>query len=354
MYILYASLLNNKILVLNLIITIGCLLILLLIQYLANKARKYSITPIKESLTASDSKEKELPTIDLNTIRKGLPEDLLNKGFLYNEKYDYFTTIKNCKRREYGACRLYDECAAPMGIIIDLETIYFDYNDKHWLIQLQKGQYGLSCGGEISVYQTKSPSLFIPGYFHGTFYDSNTDDEELLLSYSIMREKDVFLTNKGSTWCLNSFRLGSFSEPEALTMHIRITFPFQSMCHACYKALLTLGYTAEEITVRQNTLYFIFDTPRSPQPLTRNILTTYIMQKNNFSYITAYSYITQDYCDTFGKLSYLKNYFPEMYQEIIKIGTPEEMFEDYMQLTEYQKKLKNPTNNTSTDLTQTP
>jgi len=124
-----------------------------------------------------------------------------------------------------------------------------------------------------------------------------------------MNRNDVFLTRKSSSWCVNSYRLGSFSEPEDLTMHIRITFPTLGMCQAFYDALIELGYEAESITTRHTSIYFIFDEPKSPQPLTRNILTTYIMQKNNFSYITAYDYITQDYSETFSKLAYLKKYF---------------------------------------------
>ncbi|SHM85446.1 protein of unknown function [Anaerosporobacter mobilis DSM 15930] len=335
MSILYASLLNNNILLINLVITSSCLIIVLLIQYLTKKARMYSTLPIKESLESKATTEKELPSVGMQTIIQQIPFDLEVYGLIYNMKYDFFTNTNSCKKRIFGACRLYDESAAPLGVIIDIENIYFDYNNKHWLIQLQKGQYGLASGGEISVYQTTLDSIFISGYFHGSFYECNTDEDPLLVSYSIMNRNDVFLTRKSSSWCVNSYRLGSFSEPEDLTMHIRITFPTLGMCQAFYDALIELGYEAEAITTRHNTIYFIFDEPKSPQPLTRNILTTYIMQKNNFSYITAYDYITQDYSETFSKLAYLKNYFPEMYQEIIKIGQPAEMYDDYTQIANY-------------------
>lgn len=340
MSILYASLLNNNILLINLVITSSCLIIVLLIQYLTKKARMYSTLPIKESLESKATTEKELPSVGMQTIIQQIPFDLEVYGLIYNMKYDFFTNTNSCKKRIFGACRLYDESAAPLGVIIDIENIYFDYNNKHWLIQLQKGQYGLASGGEISVYQTTLDSIFISGYFHGSFYECNTDEDPLLVSYSIMNRNDVFLTRKSSSWCVNSYRLGSFSEPEDLTMHIRITFPTLGMCQAFYDALIELGYEAEAITTRHNTIYFIFDEPKSPQPLTRNILTTYIMQKNNFSYITAYDYITQDYSETFSKLAYLKNYFPEMYQEIIKIGQPAEMYDDYTQIANYLRHTK--------------
>lgn len=340
MAFLYASLLNNTILLINLGITVACLTIVLLIQYFAKKARKYSIEPIKQSLDETTSVDKKLPSIDMKTILEQIPIDLINYGLIYNIKYDFFTNTNSCKKRIFGACRLYDESAAPLGIVVDIENIYFDYNNKHWLIQLQKGQYGLSSGGEIGVYQTSLDPIFISGYFFGSYYESNSDEEALLISYSIMKNNDIFLTRKSSSWCINSFRLGSFSEPDDLTMHIRITFPTSGMCQSFYDALIDLGYEAKEITTQHNTIYFVYEEPKSPQPLTRNILTTYIMQKNNFAYITAYEYITQDYTNTFSKLAYLKNYFPEMYQEIIKIGQPEQMYEDYAQIATYLKHLK--------------
>lgn len=340
MSFLYASLLNNTILLINLAITTGCLIIVLLIQYLAKKARKYSTLPIKECLESDTNQKKELPSIGMQTIMQQIPTDLEEYGLIYNIKYDFFTNTNSSNTRNFGACRLYDESAAPLGVIIDIENIYFDYNNKHWLIQLQKGQYGLASGGEISVYQTTLDPIFIPGYFHGNYYECNTDEDPILISYSIMNKNDVLFTRKSSSWCVNSYRLGSFCEPEDLTMHIRITFPILGMCQAFYDSLIKLGYQADTITTRYNTIYFIFDEPLSPQPLTRNILTTYIMQKNNYSYITAYEYITQDYSDTFSKLAYLKNYFPEMYHEIIKIGQPAEMYDDYAQIANYLKHTK--------------
>lgn len=332
MYFLYATLLHNKTLLINLAITIGCLIIVLLIQYLVKKARKYSIQPIKNSLGDTDEEKKELPIVSLNEIKKFIATDLEHNALFYNEQYDYFSNYEDCPKKKFGACLLYDESAAPLGVIADFENVYFDYNHKHWLIQLQKGQYGLSCGSEIGIYQTSKEPMFINGYFHGSFYQSNSKEEELIISYTLLKKNDVFLTRKSNAWCVNSFRLGTFSEPADLVMHIRITFPTFGFCESFYHALIELGYAPETITIRQNTIYFVFDEPKYAQPLTKNILTTYIMQKNNYSFITAYDYLTQDYTDTLSKLSYLKVYFPEMYHELIKIGQPIEMYDDYAQI----------------------
>lgn len=337
MFILIVTAQDNKLTLINIAIAILCSLLFILLHYLVKKCRKYSLQPIKDSLLENQSDDKELPSLSLSSIRKDIPTDLERIGISYNERYDYFFNLPNCNRKTFGACRLYDEALAPIGILVNLENIYFDYDGKHWLIQLKKGQYGLACGGEIGVYQTKLDALYINGFFNGMYYQCNPEKDALLISYSIIKKNDVFLTRKASSWCVNSYRLGTFTEPEDLIMHIRITFPSLSMCTAFYEALLSLNYPPEEITIRHNTIYFIFDKPMGPQPLTKNILITYIMQKNNYSYILAYEYITQDYTDTLDKLAYLKNYFPDMYNELIKIGQPDEIFQDYEQIANHLK-----------------
>ena len=39
-----------------------------------------------------------------------------------------------------------------MGMIIDCEPVRFYYGGKKWLIELWKGQYGMTTGCEIGVY----------------------------------------------------------------------------------------------------------------------------------------------------------------------------------------------------------
>jgi len=48
---------------------------------------------------------------------------------------------------------LYDEAAAPLGMIVDCEPIHFEYKGKRWLIQFWKGQYDLPTGAEVGYMQ---------------------------------------------------------------------------------------------------------------------------------------------------------------------------------------------------------
>ena len=37
-------------------------------------------------------------------------------------------------------------------MIIDAYPVYFDYQDKTWMIEFWRGQYGINTGAEIGVY----------------------------------------------------------------------------------------------------------------------------------------------------------------------------------------------------------
>ena len=55
-------------------------------------------------------------------------------------------------QRSLGYAYGYDAAAIRMATIIDCEPIFFDYDNKHWMIELWKGQYGLETGCEVGVY----------------------------------------------------------------------------------------------------------------------------------------------------------------------------------------------------------
>ena len=103
-------------------------------------------------------------------------------GFAYDHSQDIFISILHPWQRDYGYCRLYDEAAALFSMIVDCEPIYFEYRGKRWLIELWKGQYALTTGGEIGVYLTDLPDMEIPGVFRGPFFFAAGDGDLLQLS----------------------------------------------------------------------------------------------------------------------------------------------------------------------------
>ena len=73
-------------------------------------------------------------------------------GYSYIPAQDIFSTRIDAWQREFGYCDLYDRMAPNVGMIFNCLPIYFHYDDRTWMIELWKGQYGINTGCEIGVY----------------------------------------------------------------------------------------------------------------------------------------------------------------------------------------------------------
>ena len=90
---------------------------------------------------------KSKTSIDFNMIKdlETFNEFLKPYGYIYDPHRDIFYTHINAWQRDMGYTRLYDEAAAPTSMIIDCEPIYFEYNNKRWLIEfwVHRGRFFL-------------------------------------------------------------------------------------------------------------------------------------------------------------------------------------------------------------------
>lgn len=249
-------------------------------------------------------------------------------GYSYDPNQDIFYSTMNPWQRNVGYCRLYDEAAAPLGMIIDSEPIYFQYNEKKWMIGFWKGQYDLVTGCEIGVYN-EGFNLKIPGVMSSTFYKCATDKDLLQMSCTLKKNGKTLLTRQGKHWWLTGFKLGEFSEPSELTMDVQITLKDKSMLEGFISGLRNAGYANHEFSVVGNTVRFVFDTPRSPQPITRTPTTDRLIQKKNEVLCTTYQELTSQFDNLDDKLIVLKEQAPEIYRKIFKIGKTKQQFEIY-------------------------
>jgi len=194
-------------------------------------------------------------------------EDILKEsGFLYDEKQDAFYSALNAWQRKYGYCRLYDEAAALSGIVIDCEPIPFEYQGKKWLIEFWKGQYGMTCGGEIGVFSTENPALSVSGLFNGIFYQSAEDSEMLQMSFSLLKNNKVILTRKDLHWWLTGFKLFEFSSPSDLRMDMNLVLKTEEMATKFVDALILAGYRlGVDLNRVGQRVSVIFDTPHTAQ-----------------------------------------------------------------------------------------
>lgn len=250
-------------------------------------------------------------------------------GYAYDERQDIFYSQMNAWQRKYGYCQLYDEAAAPLSMIIDCEPIRFDYGGKRWLIELWKGQYGMTTGCEVGVYTTTGPDLDIPGVFNGTLYDSAGEEDYLYLAFLLRKGSKILFRREEKHWWLTGFKLGEFSEPEELVLEVAVTLKDQIMRDAFLTALKETGYTNREVRVFHNTVWILFSKPFSPQPFTRIEATDRLTQRKNQMMCQTYEKITKGYHLAPQKIAILKQKAPDLFEWILKMGKPIQLFLGY-------------------------
>lgn len=256
-------------------------------------------------------------------------------GYAYNPDKDIFFSTMEAWQRKMGYCRLYDEATAPLSMIIDCEPFYFSYGGKRWLIELWKGQYGMTTGCEVGIYTSKWPDLNIPNVFNGTFYTCANDNETMYMQFYLKKNGETILSRKNRHWWLTGFKLGEFSETSELVLDVYITFKNRRMRKAFVESVLRTGYTTDEYEIRGNVVALRFDKPHTRQPFSRTIARERIMQKRNKMYCDLYQGITNDYSNTAEKINAVKTQSPELYKEIFNIGKTLPLYNTYKTITYY-------------------
>ncbi|PYG87217.1 uncharacterized protein DUF4474 [Ruminiclostridium sufflavum DSM 19573] len=264
-----------------------------------------------------------------------LEEIIDTAGYAYNPEKDIFFSTMEAWQRKMGYCRLYDEAAAPLGMIVDCEPIYFTYNGKRWLIELWKGQYGMTTGCEIGIYTTAWPDLNIPDVFNGTFYRCASDSERLYMQFSLKKNGEKLLSRKHKHWWLTGFKLGEFSYPSELVLDVYITFKDRKMRNAFVTSLREIGYTDEEYEISGRDIAIRFDKPHTKQPYSRTPQTDEIVLKRNKMFCDQYNLITSSYSNIADKIIAVKEQSPELYKEILNIGKTLSIFDTYAKIKHY-------------------
>lgn len=270
---------------------------------------------------------------EFSVVPEGTGNDELDKaieiaGYSYDPKQDIFYSTMDPWQREIGYCRLYDELAAPLGMIIDCEPIYFDYLDKRWMIGFWKGQYDLVTGGEIGVY-TKAVDLNFLGVLSGAYYDCVSNTDLLQMSYTLKKNGRPLFTRAGKHWWLTGFKLGEFSAPSELSMEVSITLPTVSMRDAFVNGLWNAGYPLDEFSRNGATVSFTFASPHTPPPTTRTSATDRLIQRKNQLLCEKYQEITGTSNTIQDKVRAIEEQAPELYNKLMRPGISKQLYKTF-------------------------
>ncbi len=199
-----------------------------------------------------------------------------NAGFYYDPAQDIIYSTMDPWQRKFGYAYSYD-VAAPVAIsaIIDCEPFFFEYDKKHWMIELWKGQYGFETGAEIGVYVSREDRPLLDSTLgnrphdpeNSRFFDCAANNERLEMAFALNHKgQKLFERGPDKHWWLTGFRWGMLAEPEDLTLDVGLTFPDATMRAAFVTAVEKQGY--QGINIDGDKVSFTFDKPKTHQPRT--------------------------------------------------------------------------------------
>ena len=167
-------------------------------------------------------------------------------GYQYDPDGNFYYTSTDPWQRYGGYNELYDLGAPFVGIFMDTMRLKFEYDDKDWLIQFWKGQYGyLFVGHEIGVY-TKPKDREVE------HYDALTENDENALYMSMTgyrNGEEIYTREYGRYWWCTGFvpgRLEKMTDRSELSLSCRINAKDYAMLLAICGALKENGYVLGE------------------------------------------------------------------------------------------------------------
>lgn len=140
-------------------------------------------------------------------------------SYQYSYVDDYFyTNDKDCWQDTFGYARIYDLAAPYVVLEYDYTRVFFNYEDRDFMIQLWKGQYGyVFYGAEIGIY-TKDPSEKEVGMltFYGKAEEEYWPEIEMTIYHQNLKgewERE-FTRERDKYWWCTGFKLGHLRDVE--------------------------------------------------------------------------------------------------------------------------------------------
>ena len=189
----------------------------------------------------------------LTPLAKWLSENQV-AGYRYEPNGDFFyTDDKDCWQKNAGYNEFYDNYAPAAAMFIDQIRIRFTYENKDWMLQLWKGQYGwLFVGAETGVY-TAPAGTYKGGKGDANHYNCADKGDWLNMQLDCYWSKNndghykkIFTRPYDKYWWATGFvwgQLTKYSKPRTeLKAKNRITFKSEEMANLFVQGLKEAGF----------------------------------------------------------------------------------------------------------------
>lgn len=173
-----------------------------------------------EQMPVKEIQDMLFATTDPNTAGK-----ILNAcGFEYDAKQGIYYSTMEPLQRLFGYNFIYDMAAPRVGMIYSTERIKFKYGGKDWMIQLWKGQYGITAGAEIGLYNKTDKIMH---------YECASNDELIEMAFDFYNQGEyVFSRGPEKHWWLTGFKIFNTGIGILIDLDITLTFPNVEMANA--------------------------------------------------------------------------------------------------------------------------
>lgn len=180
-------------------------------------------------------------------------KQVLSYKYSYTDDY-YYTNDKDCWQHNFGFAKFYDIVAPYMLLEYDYVRVYFTYDDRDWMIQMWKGQYGLLFyGSEMGIYR-RDISEEEPGLF--TFYGCPTERDWIKMEMTLYHDETgngnyvrELTRDYDDYWWCTGFKSGHLRREEPATelrMTGRLTLKDEEMTTLFVEGLKECGFKQTE------------------------------------------------------------------------------------------------------------
>ena len=184
-----------------------------------------------------------------NLLRSFLVDhQVLSYQYSYEDDY-YYTNDKEAWQYNFGFGKIYDIVSPYILLEYDYVRVFFTYEDKDWMLQMWKGQYGLIFyGGEIGIYNRPHSD---DGVHEWTMYSCPAEEDWLDMEITLWHEQTdgtwlrEFTRKYDKYWWCTGFKNGhlrSVEPADELRLTGRITFKDEKMTEIVANGLVECGF----------------------------------------------------------------------------------------------------------------
>lgn len=179
-------------------------------------------------------------------------QQVLSYQYSYIDDY-YYTNDKEAWQYDFGFGKIYDIASPFILLEYDYIRVFFTYEDKDWMLQMWKGQYGLIFyGGEIGIYNRPHADDGLPEW---TFFNCPAEEDWLNMEMTLWHEQldgswvREFTREYDKYWWCTGFKNGHLRNVEPadeLRLTGRITFKDEEMAKIVSEGLAACGFKSAD------------------------------------------------------------------------------------------------------------